>query len=175
MKFTFAALGICMLVACSQMPLVSPQKLRIAIPRNPSSLIVVSAQKEHFFADTGLRVETVIYENPSLSYAALLEGKVDFAVVDTASFVFAPSSKVSILSELYSSSRGLYLVVPDSKARSIDGILNTTLHVKPHSVEEWFVNLLTLTEGLNINSNHIELQKSLNIDFTKSKRVGKKI
>ena len=172
MKTVFAIFGFCLLAACAQMPLVSPQKLRIAVPRHPSSLIVVSAQKEHFFADTGLRVEIVPYENPSLSYLALIEGKVDFAIVDTASFVFAPNSKVSILSELYSSSRGLYLVLPDSKARSIDGILNSTLHVKPHSAEEWFINLLTLTEGLNINSNRIELRKSLNPDFSKNKRVG---
>jgi ABC-type nitrate/sulfonate/bicarbonate transport system substrate-binding protein len=161
-------------LACSNLPLVSPETLKVAIPKSMASLIVLTAQNEHYFADAGLRVELIVKDSPTQCFEELAQKKVDLALTDTSTFVFEHKGRVKIISELYSSSQTLYLVVPEAKTKAKD-LLNLkgySIRLHPRSSDEWFVNLLSLAEGLDLNSNSLDYQKESKIPVVTLKKAA---
>lgn len=122
--------------------------LKVGILPDADSIPLIVAEEEGFFAESGLEIEIVSFNNPIERDSALQANAIDGAISDVLSILFFVDNGQNVKMTSLTNGRYVLLSGKDTEIRDYEDLKNVEIAISSNTIIEYITDRLVKTNGL---------------------------
>jgi len=122
--------------------------LKVGILPDADSIPLIVAEEEGFFAENGLEIEIVSFNNPIERDSALQANAIDGAISDVLSILFFVDNGQNVKITSLTNGRYVLLSGKDTEIRDYEDLKNVEIAISSNTIIEYITDRLVKTNGL---------------------------